>query len=128
MEKIRKDYPFATGGPHYPRAIRTGNLLWISGCTAKDTDAVSGTAMEQLKVTLDKIIRIVEAEGGKPEDVVRFVVYVTNMADWAPPSDELLAIWDHYFHGQNPTNSLIGITALASPGLDVEIEVTAVID
>ena len=33
-----------------------------------------------------------------------------------------------YFEGQNPANSLVEITALAQPGLDVEIEAIAVLD
>ena len=128
MDKVRRDYPFAVAGPHYPRAVRAGNMLFISGCTAKDTDAVGGSALDQLKVTLERIIHIVEEEGGKPEDVVRVTVFVTRMDDWSPPSEEMLAVFNHYFQGQYPANSLIGTTALAQPGLDVEIEATVVLD
>ena len=35
---------------------------------------------------------------------------------------------EEYFQGEYPANTLIGTTALAEPGLDVEIEAIAVID
>ena len=39
MEKIRRDYPdIAPSGPTYSRGVRTGNLLFIAGCTARGTD------------------------------------------------------------------------------------------
>ena len=40
MEKIRREYPdIAPAGPNYARAVVAGNMLFISGCTAKGTKA-----------------------------------------------------------------------------------------
>lgn len=129
MEKVRREYPnIAPAGPNFARAVRAGNMLFISGCTARGTPAAGGSPMEQLKVTLDKIMRIVAEEGGTPKDIVKFTTFVTNIADWWPPSDEQTALFRRYFRGQNPTNSLVEITALAQPGLDIEIEAIAVLD
>ena len=129
MEKLRRDYPdIAPAGPTYSRAVRGGNMLFVSGCTARGTSAQGGPAMDQLRVTLDKIVRIVAAEGGTPADIVKITTFVTNMDDWAPPSEEQQAIFAQYFQGQNPANSLIGTTALAEPGLDVEVEAFVLLD
>ena len=79
-------------------------------------------------MTLDRVVRIVRAEGGTPSDIVKLATYVTRMGDWSPASEERQAIFDSHFEGENPTNSLIGVTALALPGLDIEIEAIAIID
>ena len=129
MEKIRRVYPdIAPAGPTYARAVRAGNILYISGCTARGTDAQGKSAIEQFKVTWDRIIRSVAAEGGKPTDIVKVTTFVTSMADWFPAPDEQQTVMDGYFNGQNPANSLVEISALAQPGLDIEIEAIVVLD
>ncbi len=128
-KKERREYPeIAPAGPTYARAVRSGHMLFISGCTARGTDAEGGAAIDQLRVTLDRVVRIVRAEGGTPSDIVKLTTYVTRMGDWSPASEEQQAIFDSHFEGENPANSLIGVTALALPGLDIEIEAVAIID
>jgi 2-iminobutanoate/2-iminopropanoate deaminase len=129
MEKIRRNYPdIAPAGPTYNRAIRSGNWLFISGCTARGTASQGKPLMEQLRVTLERITRIVAAEGGTPADIVKITTFVTSIADWNAHASEQQALFTEYFHGEFPTNSLIEIRALAEPGLDVEIEATALLD
>ena len=51
MEKSRREYPdIAPAGPTFARAVRVGGTLYISGCTARGTDAQGGPAIEQFKV------------------------------------------------------------------------------
>jgi len=65
MDKIRRNYQdIAPSGPTYSRVVRSGNLVFIAGCTARGTDAQGKLLMEQLDITLDRIVRLVEAEGG----------------------------------------------------------------
>ena len=67
MEKMRRQYPdIAPAGPTYARAVRAGNMLFISGCTARGTEAQGGPPIDQLKAILDRITRIVSAEGRLP--------------------------------------------------------------
>lgn len=112
-------------GPHYVRSIRAGDTLYLSGCTARHSDAEGGPVLDQLRVTLDRIVRIVEAEGGSASDIVAMTTYVTDMRTMWPVEGEQLAIWEHFFEGAWPTNSYIGTSALGEPGLDVEITATA---
>lgn len=129
IEKQRREYPdIAPAGSTYARAVKAGNTLYISGCTARGTDAQGGPPLEQLRVTLDRVTRIVAAEGGEPRDIVKITTFVTNISDWFPISAEHQAIFDGHFKGQNPANSLLEITALAEPGLDIEIEAIVVLD
>ncbi|HAL47590.1 MAG TPA: enamine deaminase RidA [Dehalococcoidia bacterium] len=128
MEKIRRPHAdIAPAGPTYARAVRAGDVLYISGCTARGTPAEGGSALEQLKVTLERVVRIVQAEGGEATDIVKCTTFVTKISDWYLVSEEQIAVYDGYFHGEDPANSLVGITALALPGLDIEIEAVAVL-
>jgi 2-iminobutanoate/2-iminopropanoate deaminase len=129
MEKVRRNYPdIAPAGSTYNRAIRSGNWVFISGCTARGTPAQGKPLMEQLRVTLDRITRIVAAEGGKPGDIVKITTYVTSIADWRVHSRQQEALFTEYFKGEFPTNTLVEIRALAEPGLNVEIDATVLLD
>jgi 2-iminobutanoate/2-iminopropanoate deaminase len=129
MEKVRRNYPdIAPAGPTYNRAIRSGNWLFISGCTARGTPAQGKPLMEQLRVTLDRITRIVAAEGGKPGDIVKITTFVTSIADWRVHAKQQEALFTEYFKSEFPTNTLVEIRALAEPGLNVEIEATVLLD
>ena len=128
MNKVRREYPdTAHAGPTYVRSVRPGDPLSISGCTARGTDAEGGEPLDQLKATFDRIIAIVEVEGGVPSDVVKLTTYVTSMADWYPIPDEHVELYRDYFRGENPTNTLVQVSALALPGLSIEIEAIVVL-
>ena len=128
MKKTRNNHEdIYPAGPTYVRAIRAGDTLYVSGITARGSDADGGPAMDQLRVTLDRITRIVAAEGGKPSDIVMMTTYVTNMAEFWPIEAEQREIWEEHFRGEWPTNSYVEVSALAEPGLNVEITATAVL-
>ena len=129
MAKVRNNHEDIYGaGPTYIRAIRAGNTLYLSGCTARYSDADGGPAMDQLRVVLDRIVRIVRAEGGEPSDIVAMTTYVTDMRELWPIEGEQVEIWTEYFQGEWPTNSYVEVSALAEPGLDGEITATAMLD
>ena len=112
-------------GPTYVRAVRAGDTLYVSGCTARNSDAEGGPMVEQLRVTLDRIVRIVEAEGGTAANIVSMTTYTTDMREMWPIEGAQQEIWEHYFKGNWPTNAYVEITALAEPGLDVELTAIA---
>ena len=126
MQKIRKNYPdIAPSGPTFSRSVRAGSTLYIAGCTARGTDAQGRPMMEQLQVTLDRIVRIVRIvaeEGGVPSDIVKITTFVTSIPQWRADRERQEALFAEYFQGQYPANTLVEITALAEDGLDVEIE------
>ena len=128
MEKLRRSYPaIAPTRGQYHRAVRAGDFLFIAGTTALGTDAESGAMLDQFKVTVDRIVAIVEAEGGSTGDLVRFTTYVTSIEEWNACASEREPYFQERFRGDFPTNALIEISALALPGLKVEIEATAIL-
>lgn len=123
MKKIRKNYPdIAPSGPTFSRSVRAGDTLYIAGCTARGTEAQGQNIMDQLRVTLDRIVRIVAEEGGSPSDIAKITTFVTSIPDWRANREQQEALFAEYFQGEYPANTLVEITALAEPGLDVEIE------
>lgn len=129
MDKIRRNYQdIAPSSPTYSRAVRSGNLVFIAGCTARGTDAQGKLLMEQLDITLDRIVRLVEAEGGNAQDITKITTVVTSVHNWNAHREDQQTLFEISFKGVYPANTLVEITALAEPGLDVEIEAIAVID
>ena len=112
-------------GPTYIRSVKAGGTLYVSGCTARNSDAEGGPVLDQLRVTLDRIVRIVEAEGGTAASIVNMTTYVTDMRTMWPIDDDQFQVWDHFFEGEWPANAYVEVTALADPGLYVELSAIA---
>ena len=75
MEITRKNYdgiPMQQGT--HPQAVRVGNMLFLSGALARDTDAEFGDIGEQTEAIFKRIQHIVEAEGGTLNNVVKITI------------------------------------------------------
>ena len=128
MAVEHRDYPdIAPAGPTYSRGTRAGNLLFVSGCTARGSAAQGKSLMEQLEVTLERVVGVVKAEGGNPGDIAKITSFVTSISEWTGNPQKQAELFERFFEGKYPANSLIEISALAEPGLDVEIEAIAVL-
>jgi len=110
-------------GPRYSRGVRAGNMLFISGCTANRSQAENGNPLEQLRVVLDRITRMVAAEGGEPSDIVKLTTFVADPNAWFPAGDEQVAIYHEFFGDDYPVNTIVGATF---PGANVHIEIDAI--
>jgi len=109
---------------HWSNTLRVGDRVYISGTTARANDlkTIQGKdAYEQAKAIFTKIKHCLEAAGGQMNDIVKMVIYVTNMAD-----NKL--VWKarkEFFTGDFPTSTLVQVAALASPEILLEITVEA---
>lgn len=82
-----------------------------------------GTMLDQARQALKKIKALLEAAGGHMSDIVKLTVYVTDISK----RPEVSAARREFFSGDFPCSTLVEITALAEPGLTVEIEAIAVL-
>ena len=108
----------------YARAVRSGNIINVSGSTSNHgTRPIGGTdPAAQTHFIIDKIEGALQSLGGRLEDVVRTRIFVQNIADWEPVARA---------HGQRfghilPANTLVE-AKLVGQGNLVEIEADAII-
>ena len=69
------------------------------------------------------IARALAEAGAKPEDVVRTVVYVTDMA----LADQVARAHGEMFAAIRPASTMVAVSALIRPELLVEIEAYAIL-
>jgi enamine deaminase RidA (YjgF/YER057c/UK114 family) len=110
----------------YARAVRTGPLVFVSGTTSLDAKGrVQGKdAAQQTAVTMRKIESALKSAGARLNNLTRLTIFVTDIRDIGAVSKAL----DKALKGSVVSATLVAITALAVPGLLVEIESTAVVD
>lgn len=110
----------------YVRTIRSGPFVFVSGTTSLNAKGqVQGkNAAEQTTITMRKIEAGLKSAGARLSDLARTTIYVTDIRDMAAVSKAL----GKSLKGSVVTSTLVGVTALAVPGLLVEIEATAVVE
>ena len=111
--------------PFYVRAITSGPFVFVSGTTSLDAKGrVQGKdAAEQTRVTMRKIEAALKSGGATLKDLVRLTIFVTDIRDMGAVSKAL----GKALKGSVVASTLVSISALAVPGLLVEIEAMAVV-
>jgi 2-iminobutanoate/2-iminopropanoate deaminase len=112
--------------PFYVRAIRSGPFVFVSGTTSLDAKGrVQGKgAAQQTKVSMRKIESALKASGSRLADLTRMTIFVTDIRDMAAVTKALRTA----LKGSVVTSTLVAVSALAVPGLLVEIEVMGVVE
>jgi 2-iminobutanoate/2-iminopropanoate deaminase len=106
---------------HYTDAVRWGDMLFVSGLAPLDREGrlVGGAdAAAQTRQILDNMKLILAAAGAGFEDVLRVTVYLTDIAD----RGAINPVRRDYFGAARPASTLVEVSALAVPGMKVEIE------
>lgn len=106
---------------HYTDAVRFGDLLFVSGLAALDEDGnlVGGDDVAaQTRKVLENMASILAAAGATFADVLRVTVYLTDVDD----RSLINPVRQEYFGTSRPASTLIEVSALAIPGMKVEIE------
>lgn len=110
----------------YSRVVRVGNIIEVAGTTAVDErgEIVGGNdPYAQTKYILQKVEKALVDAGASLKDVTRTRMFVTDISKW----EEIGRAHGEFFREIKPAASMIEVKRLISPGLLVEIEVTAVI-
>jgi len=112
--------------PFYVQAIRSGPFVFVSGTTSLDAKGrVQGKdAAQQTRVSMRKIESALKASGSRLADLTRMTIFVTDIRDMAAVTKALRTA----LKGSVVTSTLVAVSALAVPGLLVEIEVMGVVE
>ncbi len=119
---------FSSGGKWepligYSRAVRVGNLIFVSGCTAADANGeVTGDAYNQTVKTLETVRFALEGLGSGLEDVVRTRMFLQNIDDWQAVGQAHAEV----FAAVMPAATMLEVSRFISPAMLIEIEVDAV--
>ena len=129
MDLTRTNY--SSGAPleektGYSRMVKVGPFVYMGGTTAVQPDGTvygEGSAYEQTKYILEKLVKLLEKAGSKKEEVIRIKGYTTDMKYGA----EIARAYSEIFHDIKPLFTMVGTPMLNRPSQLVEIEMDAVI-
>ena len=126
--KIKKEIiktqqaPLAIGP--YSQAIGIGNLLFVSGQISidpKTNEFTNGDIKTQTEQVLKNIKAILETGCSSLEDVVKVVIYLQDMGDFAVVN----TVYNEYFKSSLPARACVEVSNLPK-NAKIEIEVIAI--
>ena len=114
----------------YSHGMRgSGEVLFGAGQVGWNREGriVSPDFVSQFQRALENVIDVVWAAGGKPTDIARMVVYVTDKKEYAERTRELGEVWRARMGRHYPAMVLVEVAALLEDEAKVEIEATALV-
>ena len=110
--------PAAIGA--YSQAVRTGNIVFLSGQIPLDPETmklVDGDFEARTRRVFENLQAVARAAGGSLDDVVKLTVYLTDLANFGTVN----AVMADYFDEPYPARAAVGVASLPK-GADVEAE------
>lgn len=107
--------------------LTRGGTLHIGGQIGWDANKtfVPGGFIGQMRQALRNIVEIVEAAGGRPEDVMRLTWFVTDKQVYLAHQAEVGQAYREVFGRHFPAMSMVVVAGLIEDEALVEIEATA---
>lgn len=107
-------------------AWKVGDLVFTSGQAAitEQGEIVGlGDFDAQVEQTMMNVARVLELAGSSLKDIVKVNIYVTDMTNFP----KVIELREKYFSYPWPADTIVEVTALAIPGLMIEVDATAVV-
>jgi len=107
LKMIRKEVINPKGTPPpsgpYSRAVRLGNILYISGISSRSPDGnpVRGTLEEETANVLDNLERTLKEAGSDLGKVLKVTVILNDPDDW----DKMNTVYRKYFSKEPPART-----------------------
>ena len=125
IERVQSEKVSEPPPETWSNCLVADNHVYIAGMTARGADFKPLADMdeyEQAKVCLTKIKHLIEAAGGSMADIVR----VQHFRHEHPEPGRGMACPAEFFSGDFPVSTLVEVSALAAPEMNVEIEAEGV--
>ena len=120
------DWPRPRGFSHGVTADGPGQWIVLAGQTGHNADDGYPDDMAgQVRIALERIIRLLKEAGAGPEHIVRLVWYVTSKNEYEAAGSGIGAAWKDTLGKNFPPSTLLYISGLVDARAKVEIEVTA---
>lgn len=112
----------APSAPFLSQAIASGNTIYVSGQIHNKPDGtmIEGSVKEKLAQIMHNIAEILKAADATLDDIVKVVIYVTDMAQMP----ELNKAYATFFNETFPVREAVCVQALPL-GATIEISVVA---
>lgn len=110
--------------------IGNAKFIYLAGVGAEDENGQRGDIrhhgnfLEQCKYSYDKIKRVLGHHGATLADVVKITTYITDLRHRLTLGKCVGETWGGVTF---PTNTLIGVAALAFPEMIIEVDATAIV-
>jgi len=114
----------AVAGLPFSPAIRTGNLVFLSGEIGNvpgTRNLVPGGVSAETRQAMENIRAVLEAAGSSMDRIVKCTVYLADLAEY----QAMNAVYATYFTADPPARSAIQVAGLVF-GARVEIECVAI--
>jgi enamine deaminase RidA (YjgF/YER057c/UK114 family) len=123
----RETYPEQNLDNDLCQAVRAGNTIYLRGQIGQDLDTREsvgiGDVEAQTEQAMANIAMLLEEAGGELGDIVKVVVYLTDIRHREP----VYRVMGRWLKGVFPVSTGLVVTALARPEWVVEIDATAVV-
>ena len=109
----------------YSQAVRAGDTVYLSGQIPLDPatmQLVDGPFADQVRRVFDNLAAVCEAAGGSLADIVKFNVYLTDLANFATVNEVMAS----YLTAPYPARAAVGVASLPK-GAEVEVEAVMVL-
>lgn len=106
-----------------------GEILFVAGQVGwtREGHVVSGDFVSQFQRALENVIDVVWAAGGRPTDIARMVVYVTDKSEYTARAREIGEVWRTRMGRHYPAMALVEVKGLLDDEAKVEIEAMALL-
>jgi enamine deaminase RidA (YjgF/YER057c/UK114 family) len=127
---MRQGHPLVVDGQlmgYAKGVVAEGRFVFLSGVTGR-----GATMGDQAESVWNTIKERLEALGGKLENIVQRMTFVTSIEEWRADGQARQRAWLEAncpsLIQDPPAGTLIGCTALAQPDFKVEIQVVVALD
>ena len=109
------------------QAYRVGDLIFVSGQAAIDLDGTIvgvGDFDAQAEQTFKNLASVLEAGGSSLAKIVKVTIFLKDMGNFG----KIVGLREKFFTPPYPADTIVEITSLALPELEIEIEAIAMVE
>jgi enamine deaminase RidA (YjgF/YER057c/UK114 family) len=130
MVKVIHPEGWAAAKGYANGVVAEGKVLFVGGQIGWDKDQVFETDdfTDQVRQTLENIVGVVDAAGGRVENIARMTWFIKDKQVYVASQRELGQVYRDVLGRHFPAMSLLVVADLLEDRALVEIEATAILD